>query len=135
MSPIIYLFCKYPLTIILNFKFHQIVFLPYIHPCMGSLAIPYLGHPLEMSDCWLVFWFLSRFLLDKNFWPLLVIWWRLQNSWVLVWNRTLLSLILIFQEMNSLFFYNNLKCLVQNFPILFAESSAPFHSLCACLIR
>ena len=70
-----------------NQYLHQNV-LPCTHPCMGSLYLPYLGSTLEISDCWLGFWFTSRFLLAKPFWPILLIWRLLQNSRVLEWNGT-----------------------------------------------
>ena len=53
VSPIISLFFKPPLTTILTYTckdFHQIGSLNCIYPCIVSLDLPYLGHPLENSD-------------------------------------------------------------------------------------
>ena len=72
--------------------FHKIGLLPCRNPCMVSLDITYLGHPLKRYDCWLEFYSLSMFLSTKPFWCFLVIWWLVQNSWFLKWIMTLMCL-------------------------------------------
>ena len=56
VSPIISLFCKYPITKILNFNLSRLPsdwIFPYSYQCMVSLDIPSIYCPLERSDCWL----------------------------------------------------------------------------------
>ena len=68
----------------LNFQFfHQIWYLPCRHPYMVSLDHPTIFRSLESSYCWLDLWYISTLLSTKSFWNLLVIFWLLQNSWVL----------------------------------------------------
>ena len=75
--------------------FHRIVFLLRRHPCVVSLDLLSMGHPLERSDCWLYFSSLSKLISAKPFWHLLVILWLMKISWVVEWNVTLLSLNLL----------------------------------------
>ena len=54
MSPIFSLFFKYPITEILKFNLLILpldLIFPCRHPCMGSMALPYLGNTLKVSDC------------------------------------------------------------------------------------
>ena len=136
--PIISLFCNIPLTKIINLWLSRLpsdcTFSLYTF-MNGVTGYLFLGSSIRNFWFLLGFKFTSGLILSKDFWSLLVIWWLLQNSLVLVWNGILLSLALLNTEMSYLIFTATLKTLCKCFPVIFSESSTPFHSLCSCLIR
>ena len=96
VSPFIYLFFKYPLTTILNFKLS-------ILPSYSSFALctpihGFTGYPFYGS-CTINLWLLVMFIISF----LLVLWWLIQNSWILEESMTLLHLIFLREEMNYIF--------------------------------
>ena len=134
MPSIISILCKSTMTKILNFNLSRLPsgwIFAFRHPYTVSMDVPYIGHPLERSDCWLDFWYFSKLLLIKP-------------SVILVTSETFLVSGMKCDTsdpdypklVNTFFssFATTLNNLCKTLPILFAQSYAPFHSSCVCII-
>ena len=89
--------------------FHQIWFLPCIHPCMVSMDLHYMGNPLERSYCLLNFDLFQgcfqRILFDIWWWS--GEFWKITEFWEKVWQ--LWAWISQSREQIINFIYNTLK--------------------------
>ena len=114
--------------------FHQIASFTYTHTWMCSLDLPYLCPPLEI---WLLIIFLISFnnAFRQSFFDLC---WKSGDFYKILGSgiKSDTSETDSPKYSNELFnyFITTLKILCKIFPILFAESYTPLHSLCAFLI-
>ena len=138
VSPTISLFCRSPVTTILNFNLSRLTsdwilaFYTYMHWVTGS---PSFWSSTRKSDCWLYSlspWELP--LAKVSLCSLIIL--LLQKSFlVMEWNGKLLNQIIPkVSILAKIPFKTVLNNLCKPFPMLHIAFNAPFHSDCLCLI-